>query len=213
MLLFSPRTLFVLEQGWTELFAICWLGAAVYAACRGSRFLPLTIALLVSSKQHLLLAGPLALLLVPSPVSWRSATRMLGPAILLPFLLAAPFFLWAPRPFLQSVVLLQFKEQFRRDSLSLLGAVAHAGWPIEQHNVVLLLAPMLALAAGLFFVWQYCPRDVSGYSAALGFVLLLVFLLSKKAFANYYYFVLATLCAAAATAARGADWHHDRPGG
>ena len=32
--LFTPRVFFVVEQGWTESFAVCWLGATVYALRR-----------------------------------------------------------------------------------------------------------------------------------------------------------------------------------
>jgi hypothetical protein len=205
LLLFTPRSLLVLEQGWTEAFAVCWLGATAYAACRAPRLLPLMLALLVSVKQHMVLAVPLALLLLPRP-GLRAAVRLLWPALVLPLVFAAPFFMWNPQAFLRSAVLLQLAEPFRADSLSILSAFAARGWVIDHHGLAVTLLPLLALAAALGLVWRYVERSSWGFTAALGFTFLLLFLVSKKAFCNYYYFVIAAFAAAAALRSdEGAD--------
>ncbi|MCA1584567.1 MAG: hypothetical protein LC791_07265 [Acidobacteria bacterium] len=210
LLLFTPRGLFVLEQGWTEAFAVCWLGATVFAACRAPRALPWMLALLVSVKQHMLLAAPLALLLLPRPLRWRDVRRLLTPSVVVPLLLALPFLIWNAGAFLRSVVWLQWREPFRRDALSVLSALADAGWSLERDSVVTLIAPLVALAGGGFVTWRWAPRSPVGFAAGLGFTLLLLFAGSKKAFCNYYYFVMACFCAAIAVsghASRPKDSH------
>lgn len=201
LLLFTPRGLFVLEQGWTESFAILWLGASVFAACRMPRLLPWTLALLVSVKQHMGLVIPLALLALPRPLDARAAVRLLWPSLVLPLALALPFLIWNAPAFLNSVVWLQLREPFRQDSLSLLSLLAQSGVPIERDSLVTLALPLAMLALAFAIAWRHAPRTPAGFAGSLGFVLLLLFAGSKKAFCNYYYFVIAAFCCALAAGA------------
>lgn len=205
-LLFTPRSLFVLEQGWTESFAICWLGAATYAWCRAPRALPWALGLLVSAKQHLVVAVPLALLLLtPRPFMWPTAIRFVRPVLIVPAVFALPFLLWDASSFINSVVLVQLKDPYRADSLSALSALSAAGWSPANHLVLLTLLPGAALALGLMVVSRRADRSMAGFSGALALCLLMVFLVSKKAFCNYYFFVIAALCAAVSASSHQAD--------
>lgn len=198
LLVFTPRSLFVLEQGWTESFAILWLGAAIFAACRLPRLFPWMLALLVSVKQHMVLALPLAPLILPQPIAWRAAVRLMLPPFIVPLLFALPFLVWNADAFLRSVIWLQLAEPFRPDSLSILSLLAEYGWTLERGQPIMLIAPLLAVTTGFAIAWWRAPRTAAGFAGALGFTLLLLFACSKKAFCNYYFFVIAALCAAIA---------------
>jgi hypothetical protein len=198
LLLFTPRGLFVLEQGWTEHFAIGWLGASMFAACRAPRVLPWVLAGLIGVKQHLALVVPLALLMAPHPVRLHSSKRLLLIIVVTPLLLALPFLIWDSEAFLHSVVWLQLREPFRPDSLSLPSALAANGWTIDRSSALIFVLPLAALTIGLVVAWRCAPRTPAGFAAVLGFTLLLAFAGSKKAFCNYYFFVIAAFCAAIA---------------
>lgn len=198
LLLLTPRSLFVLEQGWTEPFAIAWLGATIFTARRAPRVLPWMLALLVSVKQHLVLAVPCSLLLLPRPFELRAAIRLLWPSFAVPLALALPFVIWDPMAFFRSVVWLQLVEPFRPDSLSVLRLLLDLGWPLDRDNLIVVVLPLLALTISLVAAWRLAPRTPGGFAVALGFALLLVTVTSKKAFCNYYFLVIAAFCAALA---------------
>ena len=194
MLLFTPRSLFVLEQGWSEPLVICWLGLVMLAATR-RRPLAVPLGLLLGVKQHVALALLFAPWLQPDRTradSWR----LIAKAIAIAAAVTLPFVVWDPHGFWRSVVALQFREPFRLDSLSVVAALGQAGW--APPPIVLLAVPMTALAAGVAIAWRFAPRTPSGFAVSLGFVLLLLFLFSKKAFCNYYYLVIAAFSASVA---------------
>jgi hypothetical protein len=197
LLLFTPRSLFVLEQGWSEPLAICWLGVLIASVTR-RRSGTVPLGLLIAVKQHL----ALALLFAP----WlhdhrRSATRLVIYAVLVAAAITLPFVVWDPSGFWRSVVALQFNEPFRPDSLSLVAALGRTGWDPSARALTLMSLGALALA--IVFAWGSAPRTPAGFSLALGFCLLALFLFSKKAFCNYYYLVIALL--ASSIAAAGAE--------
>ena len=196
LMLFTPRTLFILEQGWTEALAICWLGVTVFAASRGLAILPIAFGLLLAVKQYLAVALPLGYLLIRPPFDWRRVWSLIGPALLVVIVFTLPFIIWDPWGFMRSVIWLQLIEPFRLDSLSVLSALARAGWPAE--GVWLALAPAVAVVVGLLFSWLVAPRSPAGFAASLGFTLLLTFMFGKKAFCNYYFFIIAALVTAIA---------------
>ena len=107
-----------------------------------------------------------------------------------------PFALWDPGGVWRSVVILQLREPFRADSLSVLSYFASQGWQPTQG--ILLIAPLGALAAGLGLSWWRLPRTPAGFAIGLGTTFLLLFLVSKKAFCNYYFLVIALLMAGVA---------------
>ena len=189
--LFTPRVFFVVEQGWTESFAVCWLGATVFALRQRVAGGALALGLLCAVKQHLVIA----LALYPLGESGRSRKSILL-ACGVAMLVTIPFVLWDPTGFFRSVIWLQLVEPFREDSLSLLSWMSRMGVPITSSTS--LVASLGALIAGGLLVWRKAPRSPAGFALALGFVLMVLFAFSKKAFCNYYFFVLATLASSIA---------------
>lgn len=121
--LFTPRSFYVLERGWTEPFVVLLLAATVFCACHLPRALPYLFGLFVSAKQYLVLVVPLYALLLPRPLPpWGALGRRLGGDLLraasVPVAITLAFFLWSPRGFYHSVVELQFLQPFRKDALS-----------------------------------------------------------------------------------------------
>jgi hypothetical protein len=191
LLLFTPRGFFVVEAGWIEPFAILMLAATVYAACRRGRGWAIACAvafgLLIASKQYIVLAVPLMMLL---PVRNVRLTVLIG------FVVAAvtlPLVLWDFKAFLHSAVTLQFRQPFRADSLSYLVPLT-AG---KGSASLAYLSFAAAAVAGLLALWR-SPRTPAGFAAAFALVFFAFFATSKQAFCNYYALVLAAMCCALA---------------
>jgi hypothetical protein len=191
MILFTPRVFFVVEQGWTESFAVCWLGATVFALRQRVPGGPLALGLLCAVKQHLAIA--IALYPLGEPARSRRAILTAAAVVLL---VTLPFAWWDPAGFFRSVIWLQFIEPFRQDSLSLLSFLSRHGLQVTSASSA--IASLAALIASAALVWCCAPRSAAGFALALGFVLLVFFAFSKKAFCNYYFFVLAALAASIA---------------
>jgi hypothetical protein len=184
-LLFTPRTFFVLEQGWTDPLVLLGFAAVVLAALKRTASLPWVFGLALALKQYTVFMVPAAWLLVP-PARTRAAPFLLK-AIGLAAVVTLPSFLWGPRDFWHSVVMLQFLQPFRNDSLSYLA------WA-SRHGIVLpafvgFVAAAAALALGL---WRQ-PRTPAGFAATCALTYLAFFAFNKQAFGNYYYFTLGAL--------------------
>jgi uncharacterized membrane protein len=190
-LLTTPRIFFVIEQGWTEPFAICLASAAVAAAWRSSRAFPAALGLALGVKQYMGVMLP-GVLLLSAHEKTRGRTAAIALAVAVGT--AAPFVIWDPAGFARSVVLLQLNEPFRTDSLSFLAWLARPGLAPPQ-TAVTLLAGAGALALAL---WRL-PKTASGIAALTALTTLALFAFGKKAFCNYYFFVIAMLCIGAAT--------------
>jgi hypothetical protein len=186
----TPRILFEIEQGWTEPIVVFLLALSAASLARrrtGSIALGLTLAV----KQYILVA----LLLAPLfPASVPAlARRRLVRALVVAMVLTVPFVVWDPSGFLNSVVLLQLREPFRRDSLSVIAWLAHHGIAVPA-----MVATIAAGAVALVLALRTLPRSVAGFAAGLALVTCAMFLFGKKAFCNYYFFVLGALCVAIA---------------
>lgn len=204
-LLTTPRVLFVVEQGWTEPLAILLLSVTAAALWRSSPRSPIAFGLALAIKQYMV-AALVLLPLVPRPAGMRLA-RFAAVAIAAAAAVTLPFFLWDPGGFVHSVVLLQFREPFRRDSLSVLAwLAAHGIWipPIAATAIAAIVAATVALRA--------LPRSTGGLAAGLAIVTFAMFVFGKKAFCNYYFFVLGAM--AIATAASGEEgWPREQDDG
>ncbi|HET8627489.1 MAG TPA: hypothetical protein VFL91_08720 [Thermomicrobiales bacterium] len=200
LLLFTPRGFFVLQQGWTEPFAVCLLAATVYCARRAPRWLPLALGLLFAVKQYLVFAAPLAVLLLPRPWSWRALWRLYWQSAVVALAASLPLVLWGLPAFVRSAVTLQFYQPFRLDALSYVAWFARDGGPRLTWLALPALVPATALA-----LWR-AARTPAGFAAAVACVFLVFLVTNKQAFANYYFFVLGALCCAiaATTVGRGA---------
>ncbi|WP_428940778.1 hypothetical protein [Fontivita pretiosa] len=190
LFLFTPRTFYVLEMGWTEPLSAMLLAAAVLAAFRRPGLTPLALGLWVACKQYL----PLALLVVPllyrPSTPARRVIRDLLIALLVGGVVTLPAALWGPAAFWRSAVTLQLHQPYRADSLSLL-----AWWGSTRPGFSGPVWPAFALAgvAVLATLWR-APRGPGAFAAAVALVLLVFFAFNKQAFANYYYLVIAALC-------------------
>ncbi len=191
----TPRTFFVLEQGWTEPLAVLLLSLLLFSAARRPRWIPYVFGLLVAVKQYFVFAAPLLWLLAPGRDvrflwgwAWRSAATALAVSL--------PLVLWNPAAFFHSVVTLQVHQPFRADALSFLA------WFYKQSGQK--LSTMFAFAAMLLGIllglWR-APRTPAGLACAISVTFLLFFAFNKQAFANYYFFIVGAFCCAVASSA------------
>jgi hypothetical protein len=205
LFLFTPRAFYVLEQSWVEPLSILCLAAVVFLAERGSRWWPLAFGLLLVSKQVMLLALPLAWLLLPRPLpSWK---RLIQPALMMSAgaLISLPLALWNLPAFWRDVVTLHVAQQFRPDSLSYLALLAQNGSaPLPS------AFGFIAAVIAIVFVLMRAPRTPSGFAAGLALVFITFFAFSKQAFCNYYYFVIGAMCCAVAAAHISPSSHTER---
>lgn len=195
LLLFTPRTLFVLEQGWTDPLMVVGFSAATYCAVRRKPQLPWVFGFALAMKQYSILMLPAALHLLPRPLR-RNASFFLK-ALGVALLITMPFVLWSPVDFWNSVVMLQIRQPFRADSLSYLAWAAQDGrvWPTSLG----FLAAAIALGLGL---WRQ-PHTPAGFAATSALTYLAFFAFNKQAFANYYYFTLGVLAVAVVAVSPG----------
>ncbi|HKU36915.1 MAG TPA: hypothetical protein VJR89_02175 [Polyangiales bacterium] len=198
--LFTPRSFFMLEQAWTESYAVFLLVLLMWSTLHWAKLTPWLLGLVLTVKQYLALLFPLAWLLVPR-------TRPRGPALigfglrvaLSGAVLLVWFALLKPLAFWRSVVLVHSLQPFRPDSFSYPALWVHEGSEIPNAAwgfVAASLAIVLAL-------WR-APRTAAGFAGALGLSVLCFFAYGKQAFSNYYFFVIGAVCSALAFSVRAA---------
>lgn len=193
--LFTPRNLFVLEQGWTEPYAVVLLAATVFAALRFPRFLFVPLGLLLVVKQYLVFAAPLAFLLLPREGRWKACVDLAWKAGAVGAAVTLPFVFWDVGAYVRDVVTLQLHQPFRADALSYLSWYAQAQGAPPPLGLAFV---GVAVAVGLA-LWR-ARRTPAGFAGAVALAFLVFFAFNKQAFCNYYYFVIGALCCAAATA-------------
>ena len=187
LLLTSPRVFFVIEQGWTEPVAMAMLALTTFLLVRRPAWSSWTGGLLLATKQYLGFALPLL---------WKAgrsrpegAAAYVGRALLAGAIVTVPFAIWDPRAFAETVVLLQAREPFRLDSLSLASWAARQGWG-QTPMITAVAGGLLSLALSL---WR-TPNTAAGFAGSLALTSLGSFTLGSKAFCNYYVFVIGALC-------------------
>lgn len=213
--LVQPRTLFVLEQSWTEptvLAAFLAMLLAVdawtrRAAARGAGgpdpagWLAAGIAgaLALGSKQYApLLVAPV---FFAAPGRGRRLAALLAAGGALAVI--APFLLSDVPAFFRSVVAFQLEQPFRADALSWPAAVVWMGGP------TLPIWPAFVLAAATLALGLRGGVTVTRAILVAAGAWLALVLFNKQAFCNYYWLAVGLLCAAVASAA-GAP---EAPGG
>ncbi|GAC1354042.1 MAG: hypothetical protein NVSMB42_11320 [Herpetosiphon sp.] len=198
LLLWTPRVLHMLEQGWTEPFVVVVLAMTVFCAWRFPRALPWMLGLLVVVKQYMIFTVPLAWLLVPRPVQRRQVWEYAWKAALAAAIINVPFLLWNPPAFLRAVVWVQFQQPFRLDSTSYVAWLArHGGTRLPTAVAFVAMLPGLGLA-----LWR-APRTPAGFAGSIGVIYTCFLLFNKQAFGNYYLLVIGALCCAAAVSQAG----------
>jgi hypothetical protein len=192
MLLLSPRSLMIIYCAWTESLVVLALATVVYCAMRAPKHLWMALGIFLAMKQYTVLVLPLALLLLQRSAIKSVATK----AFSLAMLIALPFVLWNPMSFVRSVVLMQFNQPFRIESLSFAAMFA---------VVTGIQIPSLIgfVFAGGALVWclQKASRSLAGFAGSTALVLLLFFAFNKQAFCNYYFGVIGACCGAMAVSA------------
>jgi hypothetical protein len=191
LLLFTPRSFFVLEQGWTDPFVVLGLAAVVFVALRVPRVVPWIFGLALAVKQYTLFMIPAALLLIPRPLTFAAVRRFALPTLAMGAVVTLPFIVWGPRDFWFNVVVLQLLQPSRNDALTFLAWLSGPGQaPDPRLAVLAFIAASLAVAIGL---WRQ-PRTPAGFAMTCAIAYLGFFAFNKQAFANYYYFALGALC-------------------
>jgi hypothetical protein len=193
LLLFTPRGLFVLEQGWTEPLVVLFLAATIYSACRAPKAVPWVFGLLLAVKQYGILLFPLSVLLVEKGPFWRKWLTFATKAVATAAVVTLPGALPNLRAFVNSVVLFQGRQPFRSDALSYAAWSAVDGVP-RLPGWASFAAALVALGLCL---WR-APRTPAGFATSTCLVLLCFFAFAKQAFCNYYYVILAAGCCAVA---------------
>lgn len=191
LFLFTPRSLFVLEQGWTEPYAMMFFAMVIFCAVRARWALPIALGLFLSVKQYFILVIPLTILLIEPPFSLAKFLRLIVPAALVAVVLTLPLLVWDPAGYFNAVWVHPFRFPFRSDSLSYLALIVEKGGPQLGVAVGLgVIVPLMAL------MLRITPRTPGGFAAAVAMVCLVFFAFNKQAFCNYYYFVIGALAVA-----------------
>jgi hypothetical protein len=194
LLLFTPRSLFVIKVGWTEPTVLLTFCFCIYCAAQKRQWLWIAVGLLLAIKQYTFVTMPLLLILAPRREAWRILVK----GAILAACITLPFFLWNPISFFRSVVLWQMRQPFRRDALSIPALIDHLT------NVRLGMWFCAAATCGaIALACRRVPKDAFGFSLAICFVLLCFFAANKQAFCNYYFMVIGV---GAAAAAIGQPW-------
>jgi len=199
--LFQPRTLFVLEQSWTEPFVLALFALALLASLRlkSVALAGIAIGLVAASKQYSpFLIVPLAFGL---PGEMRRKALLVGAAVAAVVLL--PFALWDFQGFVRGVVRMQLVQPFRPDGLSMLSLFARmTGGGSNALAVIGFVAGIAVLAVVL-------RRNVGAAQLALSAAAawLAVLLFSKQSFCNHYWLCSGLLCASVA-----GRWASTEPG-
>lgn len=199
ILLFQPRSFYILERSWCEPQVVVLLSATVFVAFRAPRYLGVLAGLLVVSKQYMLAAAALTPLLIPV---WdrKKLLSFAGEAGVVALVATLPLAALALPGFWRSAVALQFRQPYRWDSLSF---PAWIGGGFYSGSDALLRAsptpawlPFAVLAIMLVLCLWRCARTPAGFAAAIAASYFCFFAFGKQAFANYYYFVIGAMCCA-----------------
>jgi hypothetical protein len=170
---------------------------------RGTRWRGPLLGLTLVMKQFAVIFLPvIAVLGTPEGVKgWRPRTVLA--AVATAAVLTAPFLLWGPRSFLDSVVGLHLRQPFRSDSLSLLAAGQQwVGWPPPSAHLWL---TVVAVVGAWAIVVRLAPREPWAVAAGSALVLFGFVIMSKQAFSNYYFLMVGlALLGVSSWAARGA---------
>ena len=200
LFLFTPRSFFVLDRAWTDPFVVLVVAAVAFTAIHRPKYVWVAAGFYLCLKQHMFIGIPALLLLVPRPMKWREVVSLGLKAGGVALAITAPFFLWGPGAFINSV--LNIREVYRLDSLGLLAHLANQNIArLSKWSGLGAIVPIAALG-----LWK-APRSVSGFALLTAATHFTLYLFSTHAFCNEYYNVIGSLCVALATWIPG-----ERPG-
>ena len=195
----TPRSLFMLEQAWTDVYIVAFLGLVLLSKERFPRATPYLLGLMLVTKQYMIFLAPLIPMLFDEKWSKRDIAIFLGKAAATGLLVTLPFIVMGPVVLFKALTYSQ--HPFRVEALSFLAATAENGkptWPVWIQ--VPLLIPVYGLA------WWKGPRGTAGFALGTAAVISVFFAFSKHAFCNHHFLVLgAAACAAAFMLPREAE--------
>jgi len=204
LFLFTPRSFFVLEQGWTEPALLIGLALAVFGAARTNfNVLAVGVGIAACSKQYSLIAAPAVLLLRPVFPDRRSFGIMILKAFGVAALVTLPLVLWGPKAYWYDVFGMQLSAPYRTDALGI-PVAWQAKFGTEMPRVLQLAGPLVLATLTVL----RAPRTVYGFAWAAG-TLYFIFFMFRQGFCNYYYLVIGVFSFALATAQldhRRASW-------
>jgi hypothetical protein len=196
LLLLTPPVFYIAWFGWSDPVVLLCTAMVVFCACRMPRLLPWAVGLMLVSKQHMILAAPAALLLLPKPWQIKTAIQFIAKAAIAGAVVTLPLVLWNVQAFWHSAIALQLNAPFRADSLNFAAAWVRAGhFPPPQW-----LAFDVAMIVAVVAVWR-ARRSPAGFAAAVAVIYLFFFATAKQAFCNYYFLTIGILCCAVAVSA------------
>ncbi len=191
LFLFTPRAFFVLDRAWTDPFIVVLTAAVAFFAIRKPKYLFIPVGLFACVKQHMFIGAPALLLLFPRPLAWRAVWDVAWKAVLVALAVTAPFFLWNPHAFINSV--LDIREVYRLDSLSIVSHLANTDVVrLSKWSGLVAILPVIA-----FGLWR-APRTPTGFAAMVAATHFTLYIFSVHAFCNEYYNVLGNLLVAVA---------------
>jgi uncharacterized membrane protein len=201
LFLLTPRVLFLIQFAWTETIFAFTFSLMMFCAVRWRSALPYALGLFLATKQYSVFALPFVPLLLGRTAQRHDAVRLVAVALVVAAVVTLPFFLWNPQAFWRSVVVFQFLQPLRADSLSYVVWIHKyvPGFPGLPSISFVVLAAMATL------LWWRRQPTPAYFAGAVGVMHLAFFAFSKQAFANYYYFVIAALCWGAAVACPAGD--------
>ena len=193
--LFMPRTLFVLEQSWTEPLVVATMGllALATASGRGPVLLGLILGLWLSSKQYVVVAvfGFLKFL--------RPAKRLLIASLIALIVgagLILPMAFWNFEALWHDVFGFFLQSFARPDALSVIGLLARFNIQLPWWLVT------VAWVGGIVFFTTCMRRSLAGWLFSAAGSWLFFFMMGKQAFMNYFYvMIFALILTVAATPA------------
>ncbi|MEW5739886.1 MAG: hypothetical protein AB1938_13220 [Myxococcota bacterium] len=185
LFLFTPRSFFVLEQGWTEPVLLAAAAAVGFCALRFPRALPWAAGVMLASKQYAFLLAPALLLLPEVRRDRRSFLIFAGKAVGTAAALTLPFLLWDPKAFVHSVFLVQLGLPFRSDAMNFSAWWVQRGGspPPGVLGFLMLIPPLVAMRFR-------AARDAGGMGIAAATTMLCFVIFNRQAFCNYYFLIL-----------------------
>lgn len=183
LLLTTPRILFILEQAWTDAYAIGLMALVVLTAKKWPKATPYLFGLLLGTKQYLVFIAPLGLLLIERPWTRRQVLTWVGQAVLAGTIVTLPWLLWSPKAFIGALTV--SGHPFRPDALSFLAATAVDGQPVYPVWIQLVL-----LVPAYVLIWFRAPKGPAGFALSSALVICVFFAFSKHAFCNHHFMTL-----------------------
>ena len=194
LFLFTPRTFFVLEEGWTEVWLVLLLAGLVTSAARKGKLVPYLAGGLAVAKQFGLFLVP-AMAAIADRRSRRSLVRQALIAAGVAALVTLPFFFWNPERFIHNVITVHTRYRVDPEGLTFLGFWLRTTGTAPPQWIGAGLALLVGLAVAL-----RGSRTPAGFAAGAALTVLVLFTFSAFARANHYYFSLGALWIAVAMA-------------